>query len=66
MGQEIARNSTFFLLKKDQSTILESGLSVETDAQVQLRVYRWAGSFLDTCQEQTLKHELTKQFSEAE
>lgn len=49
-GHEIARNRKFFLLKKDQSTILESGLSLETDAQLQPRVYRWAGSFLDTCQ----------------
>lgn len=65
-GQEIARNRKFFLLKKDQSTTLESGLSVETDAQAQPRVYRWAGSFLDTYQGQTLKHELTKQSSEVD
>ena len=52
-------------LRINQSTVLETVLSVETDAQAQPRVQGWAGLLPDTSQGQPLEYELTKQSLES-
>ena len=53
-------------LRINQSTVLETVLSVETETQAQPRVQEWAGLLADTSQGQPLEYELTKQSLETQ